>query len=195
VFADSAHHLPLVADGESGSDSIRIEFTANSLLFTVPDARFANSGQNSMISLLFFPCYLAAIKKNPFRGSACIRKIRVYPRELVGFSLLSCYSIDALDRTTRLHHWRCLCVVASEGESVELAGRDRKQYLLYCRFLAIWALCRFLAAMDLHWHLGVWLVELGARWRRAFETEDKSHLKSRNAGVCGGHCLRNCSFL
>jgi hypothetical protein len=124
-----------------------------------------------------------------------MRKIHVYPRELVGFSLLICFQSYALDRTTRLHHWRYLCVVTGEGESVELAGGNRKQYLLYCRFLAVWALCRFVAAVDLHRHLGVWLVELGARWRRAFKIKDKSHLKSRDAGICGAHPLRNSSLL
>src|SRR5437868_7643321 len=163
--------------------------TRNSLLIPWSGSKITEFGQNSRISNwksktpCFLPCYLPRIENCRFTGSACIRKIRVYPRELVGFDLLSCFQSHALDGTAGLHHWRYLRLAAGEGKGVELAGRNRKQHLLYRGFLAFWTLCRFPAAMDLYRDLNLWLVELAAWWRSSFEIEDKSYLANRHAAI------------
>ena len=105
--------------------------TRNSLLIPWSGSKITEFGQNSTISNwksktpCFLPCYLPRIENCRFTGSACIRKIRVYPRELVGFDLLSCFQSHALDGTAGLHHWRYLRLAAGEGKGVELAGRKK----------------------------------------------------------------------
>jgi hypothetical protein len=114
---------------ESGVESAaRIEFTANSLLFTVPETRFADCGQNSMILSkfgkihCFFHCSSALWNKG--HGLRVSTSPNIGPRDDTGDSPRTVLKMEGQEQNRELAARAGYLSVAQQPEvTFEIFGR------------------------------------------------------------------------